>query len=190
MDLSCPRSSRARDAYHLPREDSVGSRFEHPKSSGTLAVSEGAPPGPRIARPVPQEGLSRLSDSRPESPAPAPVAPPVTCLQHPSRCQGARHSCTGLVFQGEHPTGPHRGPTLSSEALEQGGTCSLGTSGKRRLVSLCRGRETVAGWCLTEESRQAVAHSGPWRNGVPNPPHCTVHRVRTRSACEHTRGSL
>ena len=143
MDLSCPRSSRARDAYHLPREDSVGSRFEHPKSSGTLAVSEGAPPGPRIARPVPQEGLSRLSDSRPGSPAPAPVAPPVTCLQHPSGCQGARHSCTGLVFQGEHPIGPRGGQDTHSEL---------------------RGTRT-RGNLLFGDQREAQAGKPVWRQG-------------------------
>ena len=66
----------------------------------------------------------------------------------------------------------------------------MGTSGKRRLVSLCRGRETVAGWCLTEESRQAVAHSGPWRDGAPDPLTALCILYVSRSACEHTRGSL
>ena len=83
MDFSYPQNSLARDASHLTGEDSVGSRFEHPKSSGTLAVSEGAPLGPRVARPVPQEGLSRLRDSRPVSPVPVPKAPLVTLHHNP-----------------------------------------------------------------------------------------------------------
>ena len=37
------------------------------------------------------------------------------------------------------------------------------------MVSLCGGRGTVAGCCLTEESGQAVPHSGPPRDGAPNP---------------------
>ena len=83
MDFSYPQNSLARDASHLTGKDSVGSRFEHPKSSGTLAVSEGAPLGPRVARPVPQEGLSRLRDSRPVSPVPVPKAPLVTLHHNP-----------------------------------------------------------------------------------------------------------
>ena len=126
MDLSYPQHSLAKDASHLTGEDSVGSRFEHPKSSGTLAVSEGAPPGPRVARPVPQEGLSWLRDSRLVSPAPVPAAPPVTCLPCPSCCQGARHACTGLALQGKHPTGPHRGKDTHSAHSVLRGTRTRG----------------------------------------------------------------
>ena len=151
MDLSYPQNSLARDAYHLTGEDSVGSRFEHPKSSGTLAVSEGAPPGPRVSRPVPQECLSRLRDSRPVSPAPVPAAPPVTCLPQPlgdaKELVMLAQDLTSKVNTRLGPTGC-RTPTLRSEALEQGGPCSLGTRGKRRLVSLCGGRGTAAGWVL------------------------------------------
>ena len=143
MDLSCPQNSLPRDAYHLPGEDSVGSRFEHSKSSGTLAVSEGAPPGPRVTRPVSQEGLSRLRDSRLGSPAPVPAAPPVTCLPRPSGCQGACHSCTGLVFQGLHLTGPHRGQDTHSEL---------------------RGTRT-RGNLLFGDQREAQAGKPVWRQG-------------------------
>ena len=151
MDLSYPQNSLARDAYHLTGEDSVGSKFEHPKSSGTLAVSEGAPPGPRVSRPVPQECLSRLRDSRPVSPAPVPAAPPVTCLPQPlgdaKELVMLAQDLTSKVNTRLGPTGC-RTPILRSEALEQGGPCSLGTRGKRRLVSLCGGRGTAAGWVL------------------------------------------
>ena len=132
MDLSYAQNSLARDASHLTGEDSVGSRFELPKSSGTLAVSEGAPPGPRVARPVPQEGLSWLRDSRLVSPAPVPAAPPVTCLPCPSCCQGARHTCTGLALQGKHPTGPHRGKDTHSalRGTRKRGTLLFGDQGE------------------------------------------------------------
>ena len=185
--LILPPKFHARDAYHLPGEDSVGSRFEHPKSSGTLAVSEGAPPGPRIARPVPQEGLSRLRDSHPGSPAPVPAAPPVTCLPRPSRCRGARHGCTGLVFQGEHPTGPHRGQDTHSELR---GTRTKGNLlfGDQREVQADKSvwrQGNLAGRVLTEEGGQAVPHSGPPRDGAPDPLTALCILYVSHSTCEH-----
>ena len=79
MDFSYTPNSLAKDASHLTGEDGVGSRFEYPKSSGTLAVSEGAPPGPRLARPDPgrSESAQGLTSGIPSSFA---CTPPMTFL--------------------------------------------------------------------------------------------------------------
>ena len=89
----------------------------------------------------------------------------------PQLMPGSSSRLPGLAFEGGHPTGPHRGQDTHSQlrSTRTKGNLLFGDQREAQVASLCRGRGTVAGCCLTEESGQAVPHSGPPRDGVPNP---------------------